>query len=102
MMTHADHGPVRIKDVLGSLLAKYGYARSTAQKDLETAWRESTTEEIRRHATLGALRRGVLEILVDSSAVLARLESFEKVQLLEGIQSRVTHSEIKGLKFRKL
>jgi len=95
-------GPKKIGDLLGSIMAKYGYANTTARNELDEAWEEVASEQVRKHTRLGSVRRGVLEVLVDTPALLSRLESFEKQRLLEGLQSRVRHSQISGIRFRRL
>ena len=95
-------GPKKLGDLLSSIIAKYGYAGTTARTELEETWDEVASEQVRKHTRLGSVRRGVLEILVDSPALLSRLESFEKQRLLEGIQSRVRHNQINSLRFRRL
>ena len=95
-------GPKKIGDLLSSILAKYGYAGTTSRTELEEAWEEIASEQVQKHTRLGSIRRGVLEVLVDSPSLLSRLESFEKQQLLEELQRRVRHNQINGLRFRRL
>lgn len=94
-------GPRKIGDLLGSIVAKYGYGQTAADAELDEAWRAIADEETRRHASLGAFRRGVLEILVDSSPLLSRLEGFEKESMLREFQARVKHRKIDKIKFRR-
>ena len=53
-------------------------------------------------AGCGAIRRGVLDILVDNSMLLQELEGFRKQELLAQLKEVVRHSTLTGLKFRKM
>ena len=97
-----DGGPKKIKDLLGSIVAKYGLSQTAAQAELNDAWCEVASENVRSHTRLGGLRRGQLEILVDSPALLSRLESFEKEKMLRGLQQRLRHNKIESLRFRRI
>lgn len=95
-------GPKKIGDLLGLILAKYGYGQSARRVALEKAWDEVADERTRLHTRLGSMKRGVLEVLVDSASLLADLEGFEKHALLEGLKERLGSKEISGLRFRRL
>jgi hypothetical protein len=94
--------PHKIGDVLGAVMAKYGLTATTARAELERAWLSIAEPELRDHTRLGALRRGVLEILVDNSMLLQELEGFRKQELLGRLKETVRHSTLSGLKFRKM
>ena len=94
-------GPKKIGDLLGMVLAKYNAVGTTARIDLERAWRTAAGPELAEQAKVGALRRGTLEILVPSSALLHELEGFRKRELLEAVQTHVLHSRVTALRFRK-
>lgn len=97
-----DGGPTKIGDLLGTILARYGYAQRTALEELERAWDESASERIKKHTRLGALRRGVLEVFVDNAVLLQQLDGFEKENLLQRMRERVRHNKLEGLRFRRL
>lgn len=94
-------GPKKIGDILGAVLAKYGCTQTTAQLELETAWQKVADERTRKHTRIGSLRRGVLEILVDNSALLGELESFHKESLLEQLRKIIRHERVTSLRFRR-
>jgi hypothetical protein len=94
--------PHRLGDVLGAVMAKYGLAATTARAELERAWLQVAEPELQEHTRVGALRRGVLEILVDNSILLQELEGFGKHELLNRLKETVRHSTLTGLKFRKM
>lgn len=94
-------GPRRIGDVLGKVLARYGYSETTAQRELEEGWREVAGPLVHQRTRVGSLRRGTLEILVDNSVLLQELEGFRKAELLAALQARVQHSNVSQLRFRR-
>jgi predicted nucleic acid-binding Zn ribbon protein len=95
-------GPKRIGDLLGFIMAKYGYAQSASRVELERAWEEVVDLRIRERTRLGPIRRGVLEVAVDSGSLLADLEGFHKHEILERLQQKMGLSAVKGIKFRRL
>jgi predicted nucleic acid-binding Zn ribbon protein len=95
-------GPKKLGDLLGLIMARYGYAQSAGRAELERVWKEIAGERVREHTRLGSIRRGILEVAVDSHALLADLEGFEKHDLLEKLQEKLGPQTIKGIKFRRL
>lgn len=95
-------GPKKVGDILGKVLARYGYTQTTAQMELEHAWREVAGERVHKRTRVGSLKRGVLEILVDNSTLLQELEGFQRQALLQKMQQTVQHSKIENLRFRRL
>ncbi len=95
-------GPKRLGDLLGLIMAKYGYAQSAGRVELERAWAEVVEPRIRDRTRLGPIRRGVLEVAVDSGSLLADLEGFHKHEILQQLQQKMGSAAIKGLKFRRL
>jgi hypothetical protein len=95
-------GPKRIGDLLGLIMAKYGYAQSAGRGELEKAWEEIVERRIRERTRLGPIRRGILEVAVDSGSLLADLEGFHKHEILLQLQQKMGSAAIKGIKFRRL
>lgn len=87
-------------DVLSELFALKGYARIQASAALEEHWRAAVGETVARHSRPWALRRGVLEVVVDNSALLQELASFERDRLLEELRCRLEGEPLKDLRFR--
>lgn len=96
-----DQGPTRIGDLLGALLAKYGYADVEGRRELEAAWRKTADAKTLRHTQLGALRRGTLEVLVKNAVLLQELEGFHKAELTEAMQRLLGKKKLQRLKFRR-
>ncbi|MBY0586515.1 DUF721 domain-containing protein [bacterium] len=95
-------GPKKLGDLLGLIMARYGYAQTAGRVELERVWNDIADGRMKEHARLGPLRRGILEIAVDSASLLADLEGFEKGNLLESLQKRLGNTTIRGIKFRRL
>lgn len=95
--------PVRpaqaIKNVLGQLLAKRGYAQVQTASSCEAAWREAVGSRFQKDSRPGGVRRGVLEVTVRNSSIVQEL-TFVKVQLIKKLTSLVPDQKIKDLKFR--
>jgi predicted nucleic acid-binding Zn ribbon protein len=94
-------GPKRIGDLLTRVLTKYGVTQLTLQEELERVWGEAAGPAVAQHSRPGALRRGVLEVLVDNSVLLQELEGFEKARLLEALKERLPRHRLIGLRFRR-
>lgn len=95
-------GPRKIGDLIGRVMAKYGATQSTAQLERERAWKQVADERIRAHTRVGSMRRGTLEILVDSAPLLMELQGFRREELLAKLKQQVEHCEIKALRFTRV
>ena len=62
------------------------------------AWREAVGPEIAEHAHVFSFRRGVLEVAVDSSALMNEME-FRRAALLKVVQEKTQRPFIRGLTF---
>jgi predicted nucleic acid-binding Zn ribbon protein len=90
--------PKRIDDVLSGLLARKGYARVLAASQLEGAW-SAAAEALAAHSRPGAVKGGVLDVLVQSSAMVQEL-TFQKRRLLARLNEAAPQEKIKDLRFR--
>lgn len=97
----SDEGPVKVGDLLGAILAKYGYADINTRRELEQAWAKTADEKIKKYTQLGGLKRGVLEVLVKHATVLQELEGFHKEELTRQMQKYLPPGMVKQLKFRR-
>jgi predicted nucleic acid-binding Zn ribbon protein len=93
-------GPEPVGEILSRLFAARGWGRRQERLRLEEAWSEAAGPEIARHTRAGALRRGVLEIMVDSAVLLQELAHFQKRRLLEQLRRRLPSTTIADLRFR--
>ena len=91
--------PKAIGNVLAELLARRGYARVQAGATCAAAWATAAGEQFAAGSRAGAVRRGVLEVLVSNSTLIQEL-SFEKPHLLGKLAELVPEEKIRDLKFR--
>ena len=94
------NGPQPIGHALAELIAMRGWARAAANEDLDRLWNEVAGEETARRTKVGAIKRGVLHVHVDSSALLAELAGFRKDELLDELVDRRPELRLKNIKFR--
>src|SRR5262245_55376610 len=92
--------PEKLGEILSRLFAARGWGRRHERLRLEETWAEVVGQRASMHTRVGALRRGVLEIFVDSSVLLQELAHFQKRQLLEQLRARLTGVSINDLRFR--
>ena len=91
--------PRKMADVLGGLMARQGYARVLATSNLESVWRQAAGERLAGHSRPGVVKRGVLEVLVRSSAVLQDL-TFAKAKIVKQLIEQCPSEKIRDVKFR--
>ena len=90
-------GPQKLGDVLPQLMARRGYARLLSHDEFQEAWQEASGA-LSEQSRPGNLRRGVLEIMVNSSVVMQEL-AFQKRKLLQQLSERLPHQKIRDLRF---
>jgi predicted nucleic acid-binding Zn ribbon protein len=95
-----EKGPEPLGEILSRLFVARGWGRRQAQLRLEQAWAEAVGSEGVQHTRVSGLRRGVLEVSVDNAALLHKLESFQKRQLLEQLRRQLPGTTITNLRFR--
>ena len=93
------HPAKAIGSVMGQLLAKRGYGQVQAAKSCESAWQEALGSRFQKDTRCGSVRRGILEVTVNSSLVLQEL-TFIKTQLVKQLATLVPEQKITGLKFK--
>lgn len=91
--------PKRSAEVLSQLMARKGYAQQETKNELETTWNEVVENRWQAKTKVGAIRSGILEIVVASSAVNQHLE-FQKKKLLAQMQLRLPKNNLKDLRFK--
>jgi predicted nucleic acid-binding Zn ribbon protein len=87
-----------VGDIVSELLARRGYAQSQAAEDCLAAW-QAVAGTWSRHTCPGKLRRGVLHVHVENSAVLQEL-TFRKHDLLRQLREELPHHRLVDLRFR--
>ena len=90
-----------LRDAIASFLERSGLSRQGLQDQMDRAWCEIVGVETARHTRLSrVIRRGVLQVEVDSPALLAELSGFRRAEILHGLQERVKRKHIEDLRFR--
>ena len=92
--------PEKLGEILGRLFAARGWGRRHERVRLEEAWAAVIGTSGATHTRVGLLRRGVLEIVVDSAVLLQELAHFHKRSLLEKLRTRLPGVTINDLRFR--
>jgi predicted nucleic acid-binding Zn ribbon protein len=93
-------GPEILGEVLARLFTARGWGRRQGRMHLEEAWQEAAGSPVAEHTRLGALRKGVLEIMVDNAVLMQELAQFQKRRLLEQLRTRLPEVIFTDLRFR--
>jgi predicted nucleic acid-binding Zn ribbon protein len=93
-------GPEPLGEILGRLFTARGWGRRQGRLLLESIWAEIAGPEFVAHTRLGALRRGVLEVIVDSGVLLQELAHYHKRRLLTALRQRLVDTPLTDLRFR--
>ena len=92
-------GPKPIANILSELMVRQGYTRVQSAGRYASAWREAAGPLAAEHTGVGALRRGVLEVIVANSTLMQEL-TFQKPTLLEALTETLPSEGIEDLRFR--
>lgn len=95
-----ERGPERLGEILSRLFAARGWGRRQERLHLERAWTDAVGPEFAAHTRPGALRRGVLEVVVDNAVLLQELTHYHKRRLLEQLRRRLPDTPLTDLRFR--
>ena len=93
-------GPELLAEVLGRLFTARGWGRRQDRLHLEKAWSEVVGPEFAAQTRVGAVRRGVLEVMVANSVLLQELAHYHKRRLLEGLRGKLPGTTLTDLRFR--
>ena len=99
MAISARRGAQPIGDILGELVARRGLACVRGQEHLEKAWSDAAGQPAAKYTRVGALKRGVLEVLVANSVLLQELAGFQKQTILEKLQAALDSREVRDIRF---
>ena len=92
-------GPQPVSRVMSRLLSSRGYAREQSADRLATAWEEVAPPAFRNRSRAGAVRRGVLEVVVSHSALVQEM-GFHKEEVLRRLGEAVPAEGIADIKCR--
>jgi len=93
-------GPELLKEILGRLFTSRGWGRRQERLHIEKAWADAVGPEREPHTRGLGLRRGVLEVEVDSAVLLQELAHFHKRRLLEQLRGRLAGATVNDLRLR--
>jgi predicted nucleic acid-binding Zn ribbon protein len=91
--------PETIGNILSELMARHGIARIQSTEQLESAWRQAAGPLAGQYTRVGAIRRGVLEVVVANSTLVQEL-GYQKNEILAGLQKLLPDMGIKCLRFK--
>jgi hypothetical protein len=92
--------PPSIARILSELTSRRGLGRKRSQEYLEDAWRSAIGEPGAQYTRVGALRRGVLEIIVSNSVLLQELAGFQKQSLVQRMKQVLQSDSVIDIRFR--
>ena len=92
--------PTPLSSVLSELIAKKGIARVQGNAQLVGIWKSVAGERISSRTKVLGLKRGMLEVGVDNSALMNELASFQKTALLYKLQKEHSEQKINDLRFK--
>jgi predicted nucleic acid-binding Zn ribbon protein len=93
-------GPEDLGEILSRLFTARGWGRRQDRLHLERAWADVAGAEFAAHTRVGALRRGVLEVVVGNAVLLQELVHYHKRRLLEQLRRRLPGTPLTDLRFR--
>src|SRR4051812_48560299 len=103
-------GPEALGEILSRLFMARGWGRRQDRLRLEQVWAEAVEEvtgprrgggpDFARQTRVGALRRGVLEVMVGNAVLLQELASYHKRRLLESLRKGLSGATPTDLRFR--
>lgn len=89
----------KMGDVVGQLLVKRGYANVQQASSLDAVWHAAVGERFVAQSKAGQVKRGVLEVFVNNSAVVQEL-TFVKAKLIKLLAVSAADHKIRDIKFR--
>jgi predicted nucleic acid-binding Zn ribbon protein len=96
----AGRGPEKLGEILARVFTARGWGRRQGRLHLEKAWAEAAGPDFAAQTRVGALRRGVLEVVVGNAVLLQELAHYHKRRLLEDLRRRLPHTPVNDLRFR--
>jgi predicted nucleic acid-binding Zn ribbon protein len=91
--------PQRIGSIVADLIARRGYARVIAATTCAEAWATAAGPQLGKFSRPGAIKRGVLEVLVANSTMLQEV-TYQKQALVQKLIELLPDEKIKDVKFR--
>jgi predicted nucleic acid-binding Zn ribbon protein len=92
--------PTPLSAVISELIARKGLARVQGNAQLVGVWKTVAGDRISSRTKVLGLKRGVLEVAVDNSALMNELASFHKTALLHKLQKEYSEHRITDIRFK--
>jgi len=92
--------PVHVSQAISELIALRGYARKRGDAQLQDVWQTIAGPKFAEQTRVAGINRGILQVNVGNSSLLAELASFHKPSLLRTLKEQHPELRIKDLKFR--
>jgi len=90
-----------LREAIASFMERSGLSRQTLQDQVSRTWCEIVGVETAKHTRLSrSIRRGVLQVEVDSPALLSELSGFRKADILRQLQEQIKRKHIEDLRFK--
>lgn len=93
-------GPELLGEVLSRLFAARGWGRRQERWHLEEVWAEAVGPEHAPSTRVAGLRRGILEVEVNSAILLQELAHFHKRKILERLRKGLPRTNLTDIRFR--
>ena len=91
--------PQSAGDLLSRLISRRGFTQDLFNDELHAAWEKVAGEQFAGKTQATVSKRGILEVLVDSSPAMQQL-AFVKNKLLKQLQAELPDAEIKSIRFK--
>lgn len=92
--------PVRVGAVIKALVAAEGLDKPSPLSGFCSIWEELVGPELSSHSSPQGLRRGTLQVVVDSAAHLTELKALVGMGLAEQLTARLEEHPIKAIRLK--
>ena len=86
-------------DLLSRLISRRGFTQEQFCDELQNVWQKVAGKQFEGKTQATVIKRGTLEILVESSPAMQQL-AFYKSKLLAQLQSELPDAQIKSIRFK--
>ncbi len=94
-----ERSPQTAGDLLSRLISRRGFTQDQFNEALQQVWQAAAGPQFAGKTQATVIRRGVLEVLVDSSPAMQQL-AFCKSKLLKQLQTELPDAQIRSIRFK--
>ena len=91
--------PVPLSRAISELIAARGLAKAGADEELAAAWRVVAGPDVASMTRVVCLRRGVLHVGVQNTALLGELIGYRQHDIAAQLKANYSHMKISDVKF---